>query len=229
MQVKQLIAALALGIAFVVPAHAAQIFSSADISGGLVQNFDDAGSYDTSGSRVQIGNSLGVDLGLSSAGGPSIFSAPAWTLSGNGEWSLGKTFVGVDGAFQDEASGIAASLFFDFGAKTVQSVGAFLNYDPSFTYGLGFPLPLYIAAYDALGALIEDAWINIDTPNALNDGLFFGLDVGSAIISKFEISAPYAVVDDFTFSNPVPEPESLALLLAGLGILGAVSRKRCTV
>lgn len=34
------------------------------------------------------------------------------------------------------------------------------------------------------------------------------------------------VMDDFTFSAPVPEPESIAMMLAGLGLVGAAARRR---
>lgn len=227
MQTKQLIAVLAIAAAFSAPAQAAQIFSQDEIANRIVQNFDDAAGYDTFQSRVQIGTSLGVDLGLSTAGGQLHFGAPygTWALGGNGEWTSAKSFAGVDGAYQDEAGGIAASMFFDFGSKTVQSVGALLNYDDSFSY-FGMPLQLYMAAYDQQGNLIEDAWFPVSTPAAIDEGTFFGLSSDSANIARFEISAPYAVVDDFSFSAPVPEPETYAMFLAGLGLLGAITRKR---
>lgn len=227
MKLNKLLIALAVSAAFTAQAQATQIFSAAEISNAIVQNFDDAASYDTFQSRVQIGSSLGVDLGLSTAGGQLYFGAPygAWSLSGNGEWTSAKTFAGVDGAYQDEANGIAASMFFDFGNKTVQSIGAVLNYDDSFSY-FGIPLQLYMAAYDVNGALIEDAWFPVYTPGAIDEGTFFGLSTTSANIARVEISAPYAVVDDFTFSAPVPEPETYAMFLTGLGLLGAMARKR---
>lgn len=228
MQFKQLLAVIAVGAAFAAPAQAAQITDAGFISNAKVQTFDDAASYDMSFARVQIGASLGVDLGLSTLGGALNFGAPygAWSLGGNGEWTSAASFAGVDGDFSDAANGIAASLMFDFGSKTVQSFGAYVNYDSSFTYGSGFPLPLYMAAYDKNGAVIEDAWFTVDTPAGVNQGAFFGLDVGSASVARVEISAPYAVVDNFTFSAPVPEPETYAMFLAGLGLLGAAARKR---
>jgi len=33
-------------------------------------------------------------------------------------------------------------------------------------------------------------------------------------------------MDDFIYAAPVPEPETYAMLLAGLGLIGAVSRRR---
>lgn len=229
MKSTQLFAALALALAglLAAPVQAAQIYDPAQISNAIVQNFDDAASYDTLATRVQIGSALGVDLGLSTAGGQLYFGAPygAWSLGGNGEWTSAKTFAGVDGAYQDEAGGIAASMFFDFGNTTVQSVGAVLNYDDSFSY-FGMPLQLYMAAYDSQGSLIEDAWFPVSTPGAMDEGTFFGLTSDSANIARVEFSAPYAVIDDFTFSAPVPEPETYAMFLAGLGLLGAAARKR---
>ena len=38
--------------------------------------------------------------------------------------------------------------------------------------------------------------------------------------------AANVVMDDFTFSAPVPEPATTAMLLAGLGLVGAAARRR---
>ena len=50
------------------------------------------------------------------------------------------------------------------------------------------------------------------------------------MVSLYETSAdglnnPVLAVD-FSPAAPVPEPESIAMMLAGLGVLGAVSRRR---
>lgn len=194
--------------------------------GAQVITFDDAAGYDTSGPSVQIGASIGTGVQVSALGGVLNFGAPlgAWALSGNGEWTSAATFVGVDGAFQDEPGGIAASLVFDL-AVPKATVGGFVNFDPDFTYGGGLPLPLYIAAYDIGGALLEDHFVPVWTPGGVNAGSFYGISLGSDSIARFEVSGPYAVLDSLSIAA-VPEPGALALLLAGLGVLGAAGRRR---
>lgn len=217
-------AALAAALATAQGAAQAALITVAP-DGAAVIDFDDAASYTTGGPTVQIGGAIGADVQVSALGGTLNFGAPfgAWSLTDNGEWT-GASFVGVDGAFQDEANGIAASLVFDL-ALPQGSVGGFLNFDPSFTYGGGLPLPLYIAAYDSSGSLLEDHFVPMWTPGGLNAGAFFGISLDSDSIARFEVSGPYAVLDNLTIA-PVPEPSAIAAMLAGLGVLGAVARRR---
>jgi hypothetical protein len=214
--------AAALALAAALPAQAALVTGIA----GETQNFDDAATYDTSGPTVQIGASLGRDVRASSAGGTMYFGPPAgaWSLGPNGEWTSARSFVGVDGDFQDASTGLAASLYFDFGFKRVREVGGFLNFDPSFTYGAPFTLPvdLYIGAFDAQGMLIEEHFIPLSTPGAIDEGAFFGISANTDI-ARFEVSGPYAVLDNLTFR--VPEPGSLGLMGLALGAL-ALRRRR---
>jgi hypothetical protein len=226
MKTSQLLAAIgAATFLSAIPAHATLLFGPGEfLPGARVQNFDDSASYVTATPRVQIGASLGVDLGVTAFGGTLNFGPPfgAWSLGGNGEWTSAKTFAGVDGDFFDQPNGIAASLVFDFGFGRVREVGAFLNYDPDFQFALG-PLQLYLAAYDSAGALIEDHFVPVDTPNAINAGAFFGIRTNGADIARFEVSAPFVVVDDLRFA--VPAPSVPLLMLAGIAGFGLVRRR----
>ncbi len=215
--------AAVLALAAVSAAQAALITSPNP--GALQITFDDSASYDTSGSSVQIGNSISQNVLVSAAGGTLNFGAPigAWSLADNGEWT-GASFVGVDGDFQNEPQGIAASLFFDLGSPAF-SVGAVMNFDPTFTYGGGLPLPLYIAVFDSAGTLLEDHFVPVATPNAINQGLFYGITLATPSIARFEVSGPFAVLDNLSVT-PVPEPGTGVLVLAAMGALGAATRRR---
>jgi hypothetical protein len=210
----------------VLPAHAALITSPAELPGTAISitiGFDGP-----TGSNLSSPVDVGSGILFSTTGGPgSIGEAPlgAWSLGGNGLWSGGKTFAGVDGDF--DGAGGPASMIFDLGGLLVRGVGGFMNFDPDFTYGdpLSFPLPLYVAAYDASGALLEDYDVPVSTPNGFNDGAFYGIARIDADIARFVISGPYAVVDDLTVAA-IPEPSTYAMLLAGLGLLGFVARRR---
>jgi hypothetical protein len=223
---KKLRWAAAVAAAAVLPAHAALVFDASDLAAGgplTVFGFD---------SPTGSGLTTPVDLGgvvFSTTGGRgSLGEAPlgAWVLGSNGVWSGGKTFAGVDGDF--DAGGGVASMSFDFGALRVRGIGGFMNYDPDFTYGdpLALPLPLYIAAYGAGGTLLEDYEVPVFTPDGFNAGVFYGILRDAPEIARFVVSGPYAVIDDLTFTAPVPEPSTYALLLAGLGLLAFAARRR---
>ena len=225
---KKTLLSAAIGAAMLgaMPVQATLLFGPGEfLPGAQVQNFDDSASYNMATPRVQIGTTLGVDLGVQAAGGTLNFGPPfgAWSLGANGEWTSAKTFAGVDGDFQDQPNGIAASLVFDFGFSRVREVGAFVNYDPDFSFG-GGPLQMYLAAYDANGALIEDHFVPVDTPNGIDAGAFFGIRSNGADIARFEVSAPFAVVDDLRFA--VPAPSVPLLMLAGIAGFGLVRRRR---
>lgn len=96
-----------------------------------------------------------------------------------------------------------------------------------------------ISFFDATNTLLDTFFV----PSITGDETFsfLGVDYGSAVVSHVRITsgnqilAPgntqtdLVVMDDFIYGEPlvpVPEPETYALLLAGLGVLAAASRRR---
>ncbi|MDB6001745.1 MAG: hypothetical protein JWP52_3444, partial [Rhizobacter sp.] len=61
-----------------------------------------------------------------------------------------------------------------------------------------------------------------DTPTFLSSG-YDGI-VDTLIVSSGDQSL--VTMDDFSFTQPVPEPETYALMLAGLGVVSFVARRR---
>ena len=55
---------------------------------------------------------------------------------------------------------------------------------------------------------------------ALGGGIIDGTPLGPDNVVDL------VVMDDFLYAAPVPEPETYAMLLAGLGLIGAMSRRR---
>lgn len=57
----------------------------------------------------------------------------------------------------------------------------------------------------------------------------FGYVSDSANISRMTLTGDGVVFDNLTFAAAVPEPESYAMLLAGLGLMAGVARRRTRV
>lgn len=189
--------------------------------GATVVGFDSLAPVAGDGSRATVFGLPGVALGVQAINGP-LRSGPAnqdWSLGSNGQWSAQRSYVGVD-AGADSNANIYAALVFDFGSMRVQQVGAFINYNPDYSYGGGFALPLYLAAYDASGHLLDSHELHIRSPGATDGGAFYGIATVAASISRFEISAPFAVVDNLSFTTPVPDAPAAWLAGAGLVVLG---------
>jgi len=209
-----------LGLA-AMPVHADLLTSPAQLPStpiNLLFTFDTP-----TGSNLNAPVAIGNGVTFSTTGGAGSLGEAElgiWSLGSNGFWSLGKTFAAVDGDF--DSNGFPAEMIFDFGGLLVQGVGGFMNFDPDFIYGapLAFPLPLYIAAFDINGVLLEDYELPlINTAGGFNEGMFYGIGREQADIARFVISGPYAVVDDLQIAA-IPVPPSLALMGAGLLALG---------
>lgn len=228
MKTFKLHAALA-GVAMLAagPLHADLLTSPAQLPSApinLLFNFNAP-----TGSNLLAPVAIGHGVTFSTTGGAgSLGEAPlgAWGLGDNGFWSLGKTFAAVDGDFAP--GGAPAEMVFDLGGLQVKGIGGFMNFDPGFTYGapLAFPLPLYIAAYDRNGTLLEDYELPlIDTPGAFNEGVFYGIGREQADIARFVVSGPYAVIDDLQIAA-IPLPPGAWLMAGGLLALGLQARRR---
>jgi hypothetical protein len=192
----------------------------------FVINFDtELGSALTS--PVEVGTGTGYSVSFSTSGGAGFVGTPSplgvWALeevagTGNGTWT--RTSAGVEGGVDP-----IASMTFTLNGFTAFGIGGFLNFDPTFTFGGGPPLPLYIEARDQLGNRIgEGQELPISTPEGFNEGAFFGFRFDSPDIASFYIEGPYAVIDDLTIA-PIPEPSTYVMLLAGLGLLGLWARR----
>jgi hypothetical protein len=200
-------------------------------SGALVAGFDNVHGSMFGNLRASVSDLPGVSLGvqahtLYASAAPWVFAHEDWPLGSNGRWTVERSYVGaflvgdrsyaVANASAANAA-IYAGLVFDFGGQTVSQVGAIINYNPDFTYGAGFALPLYLAAYDTRGELIDSHEVQFSTPGGVNEGRFYGISVPGATIARFEVAGPYAVVDNLSFTTPVPDAS--AWMLAGAGLL----------
>lgn len=88
-------------------------------------------------------------------------------------------------------------------APGVVFTGALVNH-----YELGnlLPFSVVVSAYGDNNQIIETHTLMIDTDEAsLNEGLFIGIARPTADIRSIAFKGNYLVVDDFTFTTPVPE------------------------
>ncbi len=202
MNLKPFLAAAAL--AFALPAQAELTGNAGDIANAETVNFDAFDGLISEGPEV-------VAPGVSFTGTPdSILGAFIADLGNNGLWGAGNSFA---------ATGVIGTLHFTFSNGLTSGAGALLN-----SYNGGAML---ITAYGDNNQIIESHIVSIDTlDDSLNAGGFFGITRADADIRAIAFTGMGLVADDLTFTTPVPEPETYAMLLAGLGLVGAMARRR---
>ena len=154
--------------------------------------------------------SLAPGITWSSTSGDSVFGyTDGYDFNANGAWNYQKTMVGSNDA--------TATMTFTFDTA-VSGFGGFFNWAP----GEGLAS---IAAYDENHGLIESLDLGFLTDGSLNSGEFLGFQESGSVIKYFTMAGAYIGGADFEV-KAVPEPATLALTLAGLGMLGWTSRRR---
>ena len=155
-----------------------------------------------------------------------------------GTYNVNMSYTGTDGLYFDyngwglgsngTASGPSVginqqgTLRFDFLGGSVAGVGFLMNYAPSFG-------PVSLVAYDAGHNILEQYELNATAPILTNTFQFRGIQMGATNIASFELTSsgnPSPLFQSMTFTAAVPEPETYAMLLAGLGLMGALARRR---
>jgi hypothetical protein len=207
MQFKTLL--LATAMAATLPSHAALTHNAADILDPNVVDFSAYDGYETMGPEtIAPGVIFTGDMG-------SVLGAFIADLGTNGTWGAGNYFAAGD---------FIGELRFTFAVGPTQGAGALVNH-----YALGnlFPFAVVVSAYGDNNQIIESHTVTVDTdPMSVNDGMFIGIVRPTPDIRSISFKGNYVVVDDFTFTTPVPEPETYAMMLAGLGLIGFLARRR---
>ena len=157
---------------------------------------------------------------------PPSTLVPLYDFGVNGVWTATLGLPGgPDGAIVSVDAGTAPSAMIFTFAAPVASVGAFFNYRDL----TGSAPGINIAALDDDGFVVEAYTVKFATPLgafATDEGQFWGISTGTAQIRSFAITDGLVALDNLQFSQPVPEPGEWALMLAGLGLLGAIARRR---
>ena len=206
-------------------AHAASIVSSTATFVPTTDLFTFDG-YD--GQNVAASSRVWLDSGtyyVSDAA--SVLGANEQDLSGNGLWG-----PRVDATPTGSGNFVSATgpvLFSFFNAGPQAQVGAFFNLTQP-TDGVKTAM-LTLTAYSAANQVLESFSYKVDTSiDSYNEGMFLGFSRANADIHSFGVTVSGGqslVLDNLHLSAaPVPEPASIALLAAGLAVVGGVARRR---
>ena len=95
-----------------------------------------------------------------------------------------------------------------------------------------YAAPAAFAPYSGGGGSSSSSWadgVDLDDnelAGTTNASFFQGIRRKQADIASITITGDRIVMDNFTYTAAVPEPEGYAMFLAGLGIMGVMARRR---
>ncbi len=192
----------------------------------LIVQFGDATSHNETVNKGQVISALGavgaklIAFNSGAAGGAmdgSYGSEPA------GSHQSTDIVAAVGGKVINNFASLSAAQFADAVAAEITSATSFLDLVFGHTFG-GSGLGISIACTDALGCNNVEAGAARSfavTVNAVQAGSY-NFDLFTRGLSEVQ---PYAINVGGAI-DPVPEPETYALMLAGLGVVGLAARRR---
>ena len=199
---------LATVLAVALPAQAVLVNTAADLPASVVTiNFEAYDGLLTTGPEV-----LSPAVTFTGDSGSEL-GAFIRDLGANGAWGVGNRFA---------ASGFVGELRFTF-ADLSGGAGAFVNHFADDV----LPFSVVVSAYGDNNQIIETHTISVVTAfDSYNEGLFVGIVRNEADIRSLSFKGVGVVVDNLSVAVPVPEPQTYALMLGGLGVVGWLARRR---
>lgn len=219
-----LIAAATL-MAASVSAQAASINAASATFAGTVIDFNNFDGLETSGPLdlgfgVTMTSTPVVEVGASER---ALGTNGTWTVLGDGV-NRGQNTEIADRFVATEFINGRGEFGFTFAAP-VSQVGAFVN---QFQVE-GVPNTIQVLAYDQFFNVLESFTVSIDTDEfGYDEGRFIGFERATADIYGFGFANGSFVVDNLTI-GAVPEASTWAMLVAGLGLMGTMARRRRSV
>lgn len=218
---KSILAALVSGVAFISGAQAALVTTDVGYTGPQL----DLSAYKTGNYNFTFGPSA-IPGGItftrstdtaSNSGQGGVLGQGGYGLAANGSFGGDAVYAGLDGA--------QGFIRFTLNAP-VASFGLYVNYAP------GFGDAPVIAALDQANNVIESydlaALAPVSTPGGFNEFQFRGISLASKSIYTLQLSGSYIIAAGAANGQtpPVPEPETYALVLGGLGVVAFAARRR---
>jgi hypothetical protein len=205
--------AIATVLAFAVPAHAAitvytdQASFLAAVQGQATDSFDDLTPSDPSALPLSLPRSVG-------AYGYTVGAAGNLYITANPDMNADR-WVSIfessdDIVINGFTGGVAAAGMFLFSINSLLAV---------------IPADVTATVTDSLGASL--VWS--PAPSSAGNFVGFvstGLLTSVTVNSSFGGGAPFVTINNLTLAAPIPEPGTWALLLAGLGVVGSLARRR---
>jgi len=164
------------------------------------------------GTGVVVGDTAPVVLGDNGSWQPADFSSWAPTRE------LGAYINGNINADNSVLFALAPG-------QTTSFVG--LNYATDASSGFA-PGTLSLEVLDAQGQVIATSAVlsNSANANAINSGSFIGYISESSAIGGFRVLGGYHAYGDVAFAAPVPEPQEIMFMIAGMSAIGVAMRRR---
>jgi hypothetical protein len=206
---KHLLAGVALAASVVAPAHAALTLDPASFASVATIDFE---AYD---GLLTTGPELLNPAVIFTGDTGSMLGAFIAELGTNGLWGAGNKFAATD---------FIGELRFTFAnGLTSAGAGALVNHFE----GMPFPFSVVVSAYGQNNQIIETHTLSVNTaPDSLNAGQFIGIVRPQADIRSISFKGNAVVLDNFSYAQPVPEPGTIAMLLAGLATVAFIARRR---
>ncbi len=154
----------------------------------------------------------------------------ATDLGINGSWGAGKSFLSFDkigemtvridfGGLKTRAFVAEWSLYEEPRDHRLLTVTAYGTDGSAETFTLGS----FATSLD--GVDLQDADLGWSTNFAMTQGI----RLAHADIAYITVKGDGVVMDNFSYTQPVPEPGTWALLMAGLGVAGVCLRRRASI
>ncbi len=161
-----------------------------------------------------------------------VNSLDGW--NGTSNW---RGFILFNSSYQPVSDGVNAVQLEAFGDRLSQTFSTVIGQQ----YDLSYALSAYYDPSFAKGALLSvsvagQTWmeqVTVPETTAIRNVTYSFTASATSTTLAFQGMGPtfnsYPQLDNISVTAAVPEPESYAMLLAGLGVVGTVSRRRRTV
>lgn len=194
-----------LAVSAVLACNAAQAAEVSSLAGATTYEFGNSNYFGGAAQTIAPG------ITWTSSYGSSVYGYTyGYGFSQNGQWD-GQSMIGSNSGSQSAVMTISF-------AAPVNGVGMLMQ------YARGDGQPAVVSAYDVDNQLLDTYTLTF-TDSTFNGGQFVGFLEGENNISYLTMAGSYIGGAHLEVSA-VPESSNVALLLAGMGLIGVAARRR---